>query len=65
VTANRTAPSAAGPYTATAAAGAYTVNVANTAGTGGAKISVTYLITATDAAGNTSAATTLTFLDAK
>jgi len=65
VTANRTVPSAAGPYTATAAAGAYALNVANTAGTGSVKISVTYLITATDAAGNMSTATTLTFLDAK
>lgn len=65
VTASRTAPSAAGPYTATAVGGAYTVTVANTAGSGGAKISVTYTVTATDAAGNASTVTTLTFLDAK
>lgn len=66
VTANRTVPSAAGPYTTTASGtGSYTVNVANTPGTSGTKISVTYLVTATDVAGNTSTATTLTFLDAK
>lgn len=57
ITATRTAPSAAGPYTAAAAgAGSYQVTV------GIAKnITVTYSVTATDAAGNVSAARTVTF----
>ena len=55
-------PSAAGPYTATASSGgAYTVTVARVDGQTWNPITVTYLVTATDRAGNTSAATTLTY----
>lgn len=62
ITATRTVPSAAGPYTATATtSGTYTVTVARVDGQTWAPITVTYLVTATDAAGNTSAATTLTY----
>ena len=62
ITATRTVPSAAGPYTATAASGGtYTVNVAAVAGTPANPITVTYLVTAADAAGNVSAATVLTY----
>ena len=62
ITATRTAPSAAGPYTATASStGTYTVTVARVDGQTWNPITVTYLVTATDRAGNTSAATTLTY----
>jgi hypothetical protein len=62
ITATRTVPSAAGPYTATATTGgAYTVTVARVDGWTWFPITVTYLVTATDRAGNTSAATTLTY----
>jgi hypothetical protein len=62
ITATRTVPSAAGPYTATAASGGtYTVNVAAQAGSPGSPVTVTYLVTATDAAGNVSAITILTY----
>lgn len=61
VTATQTVPSASGPYTATASgAGAYTLVVARTDGSPGQPVTVTYLVTATDAAGNVSAVTTLT-----
>ena len=62
ITATRTVPSPAGPYTTTAAGGGtYTVNVAAVAGSPSSPISVTYLVTATDAAGNVGAATTVTY----
>ena len=62
VTAAQTVPSASGPYTTTASgAGAYTLVVARTDGSPGKPITVTYLVTATDAAGNVSAVTTLTY----
>ena len=62
ITATRTVPSAAGPYTATVSSGGtYTVNVAAVAGSPANPITVTYLVTATDAAGNVSAATELTY----
>jgi hypothetical protein len=62
ITATRTEPSAAGPYTATGTTGgAYTVTVARVDGNWWNPITVTYLVTATDRAGNTSAATTLTY----
>jgi hypothetical protein len=62
VTATQTVPSASGPYTATASgAGAYTLVVARTDGSPGKPITVTYLVTATDAAGNVGAVTTLTY----
>ena len=61
VTATQTVPTASGPYTATASgAGAYTLVVARTDGSPGKPVTVTYLVTATDAAGNVSAVTTLT-----
>jgi hypothetical protein len=62
ITATRTVPSAAGPYTATATtSGTYTVTVARVDGQTWNPITVTYLVTATDRAGNPSAATTLTY----
>jgi large repetitive protein len=62
ITATRTVPSAAGPYTATASStGTYTVTVARVDGQTWNPITVIYLVTATDRAGNTSAATTLTY----
>lgn len=62
VTATQTVPSASGPYTATASgAGAYALVVARTDGSPGQPVTVTYLVAATDAAGNVSAATTLTY----
>ena len=61
LTANRTVPSALGPYTAVAAAnGSYTVTVGAVKNT-----TVTFTVTSTDVAGNTSAATTLTFATTK
>jgi hypothetical protein len=62
ITATRTVPSAAGPYTATAGSGgSYTVTVAAVAGSPASPVTVTYLVTATDAAGNVSAVTVLTY----
>jgi hypothetical protein len=62
VSATRTVPSPAGPYTATASgSGSYFVTVARVDGTTAAPITVTYLVTATDLAGNTGAARTLTY----
>jgi len=61
VTATQTVPSASGPYTTTTSgAGAYALVVARTDGSPGQPVTVTYLVTATDAAGNVSAVTTLT-----
>jgi hypothetical protein len=55
-----------GSYSTTAnGSGAYTVNVYGTNGKPSAPITVTYTITATDAAGNTSAVTTLNYTDTK
>jgi hypothetical protein len=55
-------PSAAGPYTTTAgASGSYMVTVARVDGETWSPITVTFLVTATDRAGNTSATTTLTY----
>jgi hypothetical protein len=66
VTVTKTAPIPTGTYSTTAdGAGAYTVGVAGLAGKIPTPINVTYTITATDAAGNTSAVTTLTFSDTK
>lgn len=62
IIADQTAPASSGPYTATAdGSGAYIVSVANTKGSPGKPITVTYVVSARDAAGNTSAATTLVF----
>ena len=59
-----TAPTASFSTTA-AADGSYSMLVATVNGTNPAPISVTYTITATDAAGNTSAVTTLIYSDTK
>lgn len=57
ITVTRTLPSAAGPWTTTASgAGAYRLSVADVAGKGNAKITVSYSVTAADAAGNVSSA---------
>jgi hypothetical protein len=65
ITITETAPSSA-TFTASASSGgAYSCLVATVNGKASAKINVTYVITATDAAGNTGAATTLTFADAR
>lgn len=61
ISATRTVPLPAGPYATTASTGgSYTVAVAQVDGSMGNPITVTYLVTATDRAGNVSAATTLT-----
>jgi hypothetical protein len=65
ITAAETAPSSATFTTAAAANGSYTCNVATVNGKNNAKITVTYVVTAADAAGNVSAGTTVTFQDAK
>ncbi len=66
VTVTKTAPVPTGSYSTTATgAGAYTVTVATVNGKVSTPISVTYTITATDAAGNTSAVTTLIYSDTK
>ncbi|MGH3036479.1 MAG: Ig-like domain-containing protein [Gaiellaceae bacterium] len=62
VTASQTVPQSSGPYVATAASGgAYTLTVADTKGTPGKPVTVTYLVTARDVAGNLGATTTLTY----
>jgi len=66
VTVTKTAPAPTTAYPTTAdGAGAYTVAVAADAGKVPTPINVAYTVTATDAAGNTSAATTLTYSDTK
>jgi hypothetical protein len=66
ISASQTLPSASGPYTSVAsAAGAYTVTVFATRGKPATPIAVSYLITATDLAGNTGTALTLNFTDVK
>jgi hypothetical protein len=66
ITVTKTAPAPTASYPTTASSsGAYTVNVAGTPGKPNGAIAVTYTVTATDAAGNTSAATTLNFSDTK
>jgi hypothetical protein len=58
--------SSGGTYTTTAnASGAYSVSVGATAGKPNGAIALTFTITATDAAGNTSSATTLNVSDTK
>jgi hypothetical protein len=57
---------ASGTFSATAAAGgSYTVTVANANGTVAKPVSVLYVVTATDAAGNTSSGTTVSAQDTK
>jgi Bacterial Ig-like domain len=66
VTVTKNAPVPTATYSTTAdGAGAYTVPVAAVAGKVPTPISVNYTITATDAAGNTSAVTTLIYSDTK
>jgi hypothetical protein len=64
VTKQSPAPTATYPTTANGA-GSYTVNVAGTNGKPNTPVAVSYTVTATDAAGNTSATTTLNFSDTK
>jgi hypothetical protein len=64
ITATRTAPTPTSSYSTTATgAGSYSMLVAATNGKPNASIAVTYTITARDAAGNTSAVTTLNYTD--
>jgi hypothetical protein len=65
ISVNKTSAPTASFSTTAAGDGSYSVLVATTSGTNPAPISVTYTVTATDAAGNTSAATTLTYSDTK
>jgi hypothetical protein len=66
VTVTKTAPAPTTAYPTTAnGSGAYTVAVAAEHGKVPTPISVTYTVTATDAAGNTSAVTTLNYSDTK
>jgi len=64
VTKTSPAPTASYPTTANGS-GSYTVNVAGTNGKPNAPVAVTYTVSASDAAGNTSATTTLNFTDTK
>jgi hypothetical protein len=64
ITVTKTSPVPTASYSATAAAnGSYSVLVAIVNGTPPLPIAVTYAVTATDAAGNTSAVTNLSFND--
>jgi hypothetical protein len=66
ITVTKTAPVPTATYSGTAnGSGAYSVTVATENGKNNAPINVTYTITATDAAGNTSATTTLNFSDTR
>jgi len=66
ITVTKTAPLPTAGYPTTAnGAGAYTVTVAVVNGKVATPIAVTYTVTATDAAGNTSGATTLNYSDTK
>jgi hypothetical protein len=66
ITVTKTAPAPTGSYPTTAsAAGAYSVLVAAVAGKPNPPTAVTYTITATDAAGNTSGTATLNYNDTK
>jgi Bacterial Ig domain/Bacterial Ig-like domain len=66
ITVTKQSPAPTATYsTAANGSGAYTVNVAGTNGKPSTPIAVTYTVTATDAAGNTSGATTLNFTDTK
>jgi hypothetical protein len=65
ITVNKTSAPTAQFTTTAAAGGAYSVLVAVVNGKNNTPISVTYAVTATDAAGNTSGATTITFSDVR
>lgn len=64
ITATETLPRA-GSFTAAAGSGSYTCVVDAANGSNAKPVMVTYIVTATDAAGNTSAGTTLTAQDVK
>jgi hypothetical protein len=64
ISVTKTAPAPSAGYSTTAnGAGAYSTTVATVNGRANAPIGVTYMVTATDAAGNTSSATTMSFND--
>ena len=66
ISVTKTAPAPTAGYSTTAdGAGAYSVSVAIENGKPNTPINVTYTVTATDAAGNTSSATTLSFSDTR
>jgi hypothetical protein len=66
ITVTKTSPAPTQTFTTSAnGSGAYSVAVATTNGKNNTPISVTYTVTATDAAGNTSGATTITFNDVR
>jgi hypothetical protein len=65
ITVTKTAPAPTGSYSTTAGGGFYTVLVATVNGQNPPAIPVTYTITATDVAGNTSATTTLNYNDTR
>jgi large repetitive protein len=65
ITITETAPNANTFGTSASAGGTYSCLVATVNGKVSAKINVTYVVTATDAAGNTSGATTVTYADSK
>jgi hypothetical protein len=64
ITATETAPRA-GSFSTTAAGGSYTCNVDAVNGSNATPITATYVVTATDAAGNTSAGTAVSVQDTK
>lgn len=64
ITATETAPRA-GSFSTTATGGSYTCTVDPVNGSNATPITATYVVTATDAAGNTSAGTTVTAQDTK
>ena len=61
----QTAPGSASFGTTANGSGAYSCLVSTVNGKSNAKITVTYVVTATDAAGNTSSGTTVTYQDAR
>jgi hypothetical protein len=65
ISVTKTSAPTASYSTSANSSGAYTVNVYGTNGKPSTPITVTYTITATDAAGNTSAVTTLNYTDTK
>ncbi|HEY8631399.1 MAG TPA: Ig-like domain-containing protein [Gaiellaceae bacterium] len=65
ISVNKTSAPTASYATTAAGNGSYSVLVATVNGTPASPISVTYTVTATDAAGNTSAVTTLNYSDTK
>jgi hypothetical protein len=64
ITITETAPASA-TYGGSAGGGAFSINVAGLNGSGGHPVNYSYLVTATDAAGNTSGAATVSGTDSK